>query len=474
MRSFSDDTIIALSTPATISAIHIIRISGKLAHPFLKNHTTLKKIEPRKVYAARFFSTDLTTISDKFNVDSLEIDQVVCYLFTSPSSYTGEDVVEIHCHGNLLIVKEIIKAGTNFGLRLANPGEFTQRAFLNGKINLEQAEAVDVLIRANSDYFKNNALKVLEKRGGISLSLLKEKLLELTARLEMAVEFPDDQHDEIFEDVLKIRALYHQELLSIQKTLTMLLRNYENGRYLETGLATVIVGKPNSGKSTLMNLLLNEERVIVSDTPGTTRDWVRETITLGGVPFQIYDTAGLRETAEEIEKEGIVRSKRIASFSEILIYLAVDENCIAELKQISHNKILVLFLNKCDAKTDVQINHVSTCFREAGFKVDGYLSLTTLAEKSTNIVESKLLECAKENFPVTESEEVLINQRQADVAAKLLEGIKILLELISEGASEEILLYELSALRDLFSSFDISWEQGELFDAIFSKFCVGK
>ncbi|MBN8215320.1 MAG: tRNA uridine-5-carboxymethylaminomethyl(34) synthesis GTPase MnmE [Spirochaetes bacterium] len=312
-------TIIALATPFSVSAIHLLRLSGPLALPFLREATGMNEVVPRHVYTRAL------------RLGGRLLDRVVCFYFQAPASYTGEEMVEIQCHGSPLVAQSILKAAIAWGLAPAAPGEFTHRAFLNGKLTLEQAEAVDGLIRGASEFTRDNALRILERKSSLRFDEARETLVSLLGELETSIEFPEHETDDLFRQRAALYARFRERLAALGDFLEQLTRNYERGKKLEEGIRVVLLGRPNAGKSTLMNALLREDRVLVSPVEGTTRDFVRERLALSGVPVSLYDTAGLREDADELEMRGIAKTRELAQSADLVLVLVHEKACLREL-----------------------------------------------------------------------------------------------------------------------------------------------
>ncbi|MFT3903929.1 MAG: tRNA uridine-5-carboxymethylaminomethyl(34) synthesis GTPase MnmE [Niabella sp.] len=313
MESFNADTIVALATPPGVGAIGIIRLSGTDALTIADTIFTGKKLSNQQSHTVHFghiISPSTQTSQGE------EIDEVVATIYKAPKSYTGENVVEISGHGSPYILQKIIEACIAAGARLAKPGEFTQRAFLNGKLDLAQAEAVADLISANSKAAQRTALNQL--RGGFSndLKMLRDELINFAALIELELDFSEE--DVEFADREKFTAL----ITKLKRHTFGLLESFKLGNAIKNGISVAIIGKPNAGKSTLLNALLNEERAIVSDIAGTTRDTIEETLNIKGVLFRLIDTAGIRDHSKDhIEKLGIERSKQNAEKADIIIHL---------------------------------------------------------------------------------------------------------------------------------------------------------
>ena len=288
----TDDTIIALATPPGVSALSIIRLSGKNAIELTQNVFQGKKLGQQPSHTIH-----LGTIGE-----DKAIDEVMVSLFKEPNSFTKENSVEISCHGSPVIIKEIIKLFLKRGVRLAEPGEFTKRAFLNGRFDLAQAEAVADLIHAETDNARQASLN--QMRGGFSREIqkLREELIHFASLIELELDFGEEDVEFAKRDDLK------KLILQIQSYLTSLIQSFDQGNVIKNGIPTVIAGKPNAGKSTLLNALLNEEKAIVSEIPGTTRDVIEDEMIVGGIAFRFMDTAGLRETTDVVESIGVERT----------------------------------------------------------------------------------------------------------------------------------------------------------------------
>jgi len=300
------DTIVALSTPQGTGAIAVIRLSGSRAFEFLNNVIKPKRafetLQERKAYFGSFY-----------DVNGALIDEIIFIYFRAPKSYTGEDVIEIYCHGGILVVEKIIDTFINLGARLAENGEFTKRAFLNGKIDLIKAESILQIIEAKSEMGLKLALDNLKGKLSSEIASLRTALIDILSKIEVSIDYGDDieiPSDEILGD-----------LVSIQDFLSNKLKHADKGLHLSTGVTMAIVGKPNVGKSTLLNRLLVEDRAIVTDIPGTTRDVIKGEIKIQGVHFVISDTAGIRPTEDIVEKIGIERALKEAEKADVVLFL---------------------------------------------------------------------------------------------------------------------------------------------------------
>ena len=455
-------TIIAQSTPHAVSAIHIVRVSGPEALNFLYKHTSLKYIEPRKVFYTAF-------------KNKKTIDRVLCFYFEAPHSYTGEDMAEVQCHGSPLICKQIVNTGIKMGLSPAAPGEFTQRAFLNGKLSIEQAEAVDVLIRSKHEYLKNNALRVLEMRASFHFSDMQETLYSLLAHFESAIEFPEEDMIKLQGEKKKLYQTYQKTLQELHGYFLKLQKNFDKGKKLDEGLKAVIIGRPNVGKSTLMNALLREERVLVSEAEGTTRDYVREQISVQGVSVSLYDTAGIRGTKNVIEKAGMNKTHALIEKADILILLAENiEGMRSWQKILKGGKPgpALAFITKGDLKTEKECRDLLDLAARMGFDNVEMIS----AKSSTDVekVEDRLSEIVKKDFSSDFEDLALLNERQRVLTDKILHLLYLLSGKLDDMESEEILAEDIKSLGDLLGELNLSVDSEKVFDKLFSSFCIGK
>ncbi|RMD47669.1 MAG: tRNA uridine-5-carboxymethylaminomethyl(34) synthesis GTPase MnmE, partial [Aquificota bacterium] len=333
------DTIVANATPLTASAVSIIRISGKDALNIGKSIFSKKEdIKPRKAYFGKF-------IDENGEI----IDEGLFLYFKAPKSFTGEDVVEIQVHGSVPVVKKIIKEAIKKGARFAQPGEFTKRAFLNGKIDLTQAEAIAQLIEAKSEKASKAAVNLLEGKLSKEIKFLKEKLININMLIEAELNFPEDV-EEIEETVIK------KDLKEVIDKIKQLLSTYKKGKLIREGIKLAIVGRPNVGKSSLFNSLMGYERAIVSDIQGTTRDFIEESFTLNGIPVRLIDTAGIRESKDEIEKIGIQKTKEKIEEADIILFVfdvskGLTEEDLKIYEEVKYKKPIVVG-NKSDLILD--------------------------------------------------------------------------------------------------------------------------
>ncbi|MEZ4779241.1 MAG: tRNA uridine-5-carboxymethylaminomethyl(34) synthesis GTPase MnmE, partial [Flavobacteriaceae bacterium] len=352
------DTIVALATPAGAGAIAVIRLSGKNALPLASgifNSISGKVLQKQKTH-----SIHLGHIKD----DNRVIDEVLASVFKNPNSYTGEDVVEFSCHGSHYIQQEIIQLCLRKGARMAQAGEFTLRAFLNGKMDLSQAEAVADLIASDSE--ASHQLAIQQMRGGFSSEIkqLREELLNFASLIELELDFAE-------EDVEFANRTEFQALISrIIQVLKRLIDSFATGNVLKNGIPVAIVGEPNVGKSTLLNALLNEERAIVSDIAGTTRDTIEDEITIGGVGFRFIDTAGIRETTDTIEELGIQKTFQKIEQAQVVLFmlsaqkfLAHTSEILLEIETIKNRfpqKAVVIIANKMDIFSENEITNLKS------------------------------------------------------------------------------------------------------------------
>jgi tRNA modification GTPase len=442
------ETIVALATAPGIGAIGVIRLSGDKAIDIVNNIFPNKNLLIQKTHTLHFGIL-------KFEKEIL--DEVVISLYKNPKSYTGEDVVEISCHGSPYIQERILQVICSLGARMAKAGEFTQRAFLNGKLDLAQAEAVADLIASNTEASKNAALKNI--RGGFSnaLHILREELIKFSALIELELDFSTE--DVTFADKTQFQNLIQQ----ISAATEQLIQSFALGNVIKNGVQVAIVGKPNAGKSTLLNALLNEERAIVSSIAGTTRDTIEEVINIEGILFRLIDTAGIRDnTTDEIETIGVGKSYEKAKLADIIIYLfdAREENDLIQdyqwLEQF--NKPYIVVANKNDIA------------RKA------YEELISISAKNNINIDALKKELVQKTVKgkVNAESTVVTNTRHYEALVKLFATLQEINEGLNNNIPGDLLALDIRQALHYLGTITGQVTNEEQLDFIFSKFCIGK
>ena len=455
------DTIAAISSAAGNSGIGIIRVSGdeaievvdKIFRPANKNKK-LANVESHTVHYGHIMDGDKT------------LDQVLVIVMKNPHSYTGEDTVEIDCHGGMLILKKVLDLVLKNGARTAEPGEFTKRAFLNGRIDLSQAEAVMDLINSKNDFALNSSIEQL--KGGVSDAIkdIRKDIIYHIAFIESALDDPEhislDGYDE------EITKMLNENINKISK----LVNSFDNGRIMKEGIKTVILGKPNAGKSSLLNLMLGEDRAIVTDIEGTTRDTLEENINFNGLSLKIIDTAGIRDTEDLVERIGVNKAKEIAKEGDLIIYVVdgsreLDDNDREIIKLINYKQAIIL-VNKSDMDTVINIDEL---------KKDSNRDVILFSAKNGEGMD-QLEEEIRNMFysgKVTYNDQVYItNARHKEALENALESLKQVKNSVDAGMPEDFYSIDLmDAYTDLGLIIGESVED-DLVNEIFSKFCMGK
>ncbi len=452
-----DDTIVALATPQGVGAIGVIRLSGKDAVSMVNNLFPSKDLSKQ----------DSHTIHVGYiRQDGKDIDEVVVSLFKNPKSYTGEDVVEISCHGSPFIQQQVVQACMSKGARLAKPGEFTQRAFLNGKLDLAQAEAVADLIASNTIASQKTALHAI--RGGFSnvLKQLRESLIQFSALIELELDF--SQEDVEFAD----RAKFFQLVDEAELVTKQLLESFQLGNVIKNGVSVAIVGKPNAGKSTLLNTLLNENRAIVSDIEGTTRDTIEEVINIDGILFRLIDTAGIREHSKDvIELIGIEKSREKMRGSDELIYIfdvntesqADVEAAALLLKETNPNYLLVG--NKADV-----IGLEKAAKKFAG---DDVLYISAKDKFHIDLLKERLVEKVVKGNINTENT-IITNARHYEALKEVARSLTEIKAGLDRRIPGDLLALDIRRCLHFISEITGGITNENVLDYIFSKFCIGK
>lgn len=460
----TQDTICAIAT-AQGGAIGIVRVSGaealsitdKIFHPTEKNPLPLTE---RKAYTVNFGQIK----NEKGEI----VDEVLVSLFRAPHSYTGENSVEISCHGSAYILQQVMQLLINNGCRTAGPGEFTQRAFLNGKMDLSQAEAVADLIASTSE--ATHRLAMNQMRGGFSkeLAVLRNKLLHLTSLMELELDFSD--HEELeFADRSELQALAAQ----IHQVIERLVQSFSIGNAIKNGIPVAIIGETNVGKSTLLNALLNEDKAIVSDIHGTTRDVIEDTMIINGVTFRFIDTAGIRQTDDTIENLGIKRSFKALEQAEIVILmydLQRHENLktfFQEVEPYLKNKQVILAQNKCDLVDNIPSN--------SEFDKNNYHTIAISARQKINIDKLQKLLTEVTHIPSISTNDVIVtNLRHYEALTHALDAITRVEQGLISSLPSDLISQDLREC--IFHLNDIIGEvtTDEVLGNIFEHFCIGK
>jgi tRNA modification GTPase len=464
----TEDTIVAIATPPGRGGIGVVRLSGERAIPIATKLVRLPKLplETQRATLAEFCDPQTGRV----------LDQVVVTCFRAPHSYTAEDIVEVSCHGSPVILKFLVEQCMERGARAAEPGELTMRAFLNGRIDLTQAEAVRDLIESRTLYQARVAAQQMEGAVAARLRPHKQVLLEFIARLEAGIDFADD--DVPVMDWGEIVA----RLETIRVDLEKLVEGYEYGRIVREGLSLAIVGRPNVGKSSLFNRLLNEDRAIVTATPGTTRDLVAESASVGGIPLRFVDTAGIRETTDEAERIGVEKSWQAIADSDLrLLVVDASEDWAEEdtllLSKLTPLGALLVALNKNDLPARVVPERVERHFASEGADVSSRIRVVqTSALNGDGIARLReaILELAAPARDLGGEGEFITNLRHQQLLQESLQGLAKARRAAGERVHHEMLLLDLyDALRPL-DAITGATDVEDLLGIIFSTFCVGK
>lgn len=451
-------TVAAISTPLGTGGVGIIRISGKNATEIADrifvsvNGNTLVNSKGYRAYFGRIFDGEAA------------VDEVICLVFKAPHSYTGEDVVEINCHGGVVLMKKILRLVLQNGAQPAAPGEFTKRAFLNGKLDLSEAESVMTLISAQGEQGANAAFNQLEGKLSKKIEAINSSLLSLAAHIAAWVDYPDDEIEELGENEL------FNTVFNANKEITSLLNNFDSGMAVTNGIEAAIVGKPNVGKSTLMNLLTGYDRSIVTEIEGTTRDVVEETVNLNGCILRISDTAGMRETGDVVEKLGVERSrKKLERAAIVFAVFDLSKPLSEEDKELieeCRNKNVIPIINKTDLIPCLDIDYIEKSLGSPLFisakKGDGYSELCERVSEMTGT----------QNFDTTSA--MLVNERQRICCEKAQSALNDALDALKIGLTPDAVgvcvddaiaaLLELTGQR----------ASEAVVDEVFRQFCVGK
>ena len=451
------EPITAIATPVGEGGIAVIRISGKNAIAKVNEAFRGKNLTEQDSHTVYFGN-----IVDQ---DGNVVDEVLATLFHSPKSYTGEDTVEISCHGGVLVTQAVLETILDLGIRSAEPGEFTQRAFLNGKMELSQAEAVADLIHAKSKKALDAAHQQLEGRLGKHIKEFRQQIIDATAMVELELDFVEE--DVEFADKEELERI----LKELDEEIDNLLATYETGRLVKHGVRTVFIGLPNAGKSTLLNTLVGKERAIVTDIAGTTRDTIDVDWSYDGLRFKLTDTAGLRDTDDVIEAEGVKRSQEAFKKADLAVYLKdlskeltqEEREDIARFQKAAGETPFVLIGTKNDIALDMDDE-----------RMNYDLKISALEHEKIEELKKLMKQRALENKEYDSSSVLVTSSRHRDALKKAQENVRSALRALDQGMTGDFLSIDLrSALKDLGTiTGEITTE--DILDSIFSRFCIGK
>ena len=462
MENYKNDTIAAIATALSDSGIGIIRISGDDAIYIVDS--IFRSPSGKRILT----KVQSHTVHYGYIVDKEEnvIDEVMVVVMKAPKSYTTEDTVEINCHGGVLVVQKVLQTVLENGARIAEPGEFTKRAFLNGRIDLSRAEAVIDVIHSQNEYALSSSVSQLKGRLSDKIHKLREDILYQIAFIESALD--DPEHISLDGYPQKLRAIVDNEYVEIDG----LLKTSDNGRILKEGINTVIIGKPNAGKSSLLNVLVGTDRAIVTDIAGTTRDVLEEQINIGGITLNLVDTAGIRSTEDVVEKIGVKKAMEHANGADLIIYVvdssvALDDNDYDIINFIKDKKAVIL-LNKSDLASNVSADDIK--------KLVDKTVISVSAKESLGIDE--LSDTIKDMFfdgEVSFNDEIYItNIRHKKLLSDAKESLKLVMNSIDDDMPEDFYSIDLMSAYESLGLIIGESVEDDLMDEIFSKFCMGK
>ena len=395
------------------------------------------------------------------------IDEVLVSYFKAPKSYTTEDMCEINSHGGNIVMKKILELCLKNGATLAEPGEFTKRAFLNGRIDLTQAESVIDVINAKSDKEAKTAINQLEGALSKKISEIKKEIMDVMINIEVAIDYPEyDVEDATNQQILEM-------LNSVEEKLVKLSKSFDEGKILKEGIKTAIIGKPNAGKSSLLNAVLKEERAIVTEYEGTTRDTIEEFITIEGVPLKLIDTAGIRDAKDEVEKIGIKKSREIANTADLVIAIfdsskELDREDI-EILELIKNKKSIIILNKCDLEGKIDEKNIK--LNESSEYI---IKISALKNIGIDLLYEKISELFNLNQINIDNDVLITNIRQKDFINKAIENVKKAKETIGNKMTTDIVAIFVKDILEDLGSITGEFVTEDIINEIFSKFCLGK
>ncbi|WP_281358047.1 tRNA uridine-5-carboxymethylaminomethyl(34) synthesis GTPase MnmE [Litoribacterium kuwaitense] len=456
------DTIAAISTPAGEGAIGIVRLSGpqaiQLTDTIYQGKKSLREVDSHTIVYGKIVDND--------SKDHLE--EVMVSVMRAPKTFTREDVVEINCHGGVVSIQRILQLVLRQGARLAEPGEFTKRAFLNGRIDLSQAEAVMDLIRAKTDQAMTSAVHQVEGRLGRQIQQLRQTILEALAQVEVNIDYPEyDDVEEMTQQTLR------QHADQVQAAIGELLSTAAQGKILREGLKTAIIGRPNVGKSSLLNSLAQDTRAIVTDVPGTTRDVIEEYVNVRGVPLKLIDTAGIRETEDLVEKIGVERSRQMLKEAELILLVLNNNEPLSQEDELLFEAVadleVIIILNKTDLPTKTDREKINLL--ASGRPV---ITTSLLQDEGLDELEAAIAALFFEQGVERADSSYVSNTRHIALLEQALQSIHSAIEGIDTGMPVDIVQIDMQKAWELLGEITGDTVGETLIDQLFSQFCLGK
>ncbi|ERT37536.1 MULTISPECIES: tRNA uridine-5-carboxymethylaminomethyl(34) synthesis GTPase MnmE [Fusobacterium] len=452
------DTIAAISTPRGEGGISIVRMSGQDSLNILEK---IFRPKNKKASELKNYSINYGHIIDNEHI----VDEVLVSIMKAPNTYTREDIVEINCHGGFLVTEKVLEVVLKNGARIAEIGEFTKRAFLNGRIDLTQAEAVMDVIHGKTE--KSLSLSLNQLRGDLrdKIATIKKSVLDLAAHINVVLDYPEEGIDDPVPENLV------DNLKKASAEIKDLVLSYDKGKIIKDGIKTAIIGKPNVGKSSILNSLLREDRAIVTHIPGTTRDIIEEVININGIPLLLVDTAGIRNTDDIIENIGVEKSKELINSADLILYVIdtsrkIDEEDFRIYDIINTDKVIGI-LNKIDIKKDIDLSKFS--------KIEKWIEISALSKIGIDNLENEIYKfIMNENIEDSSQKLVITNVRHKSALEKTNEALLNIIETIDKGFPMDLMAVDIKDALDSLSEVTGEISSEDLLDHIFSNFCVGK
>lgn len=456
------DTIAAIATAPGEAGIGIVRISGA------KSIGVLEKIfRPKRNIDIQEIPARRATYGHIIDEDNTVVDEVLVLIMKAPNSYTKEDVAEIHCHGGIIPVRRIMELVLKSGAVMAEPGEFTKRAFLNGRIDLTQAEAVIDVITSKTETGLNAALTQLEGSLSQELHRIMEELISILAHIEASIDFPEHDIEEVTEDLIMRTAI------SAADAIKKLSRSFEEGKIVRDGLNTAIIGRPNVGKSSLLNILIKENRAIVTDVPGTTRDIIEEYLNIGGVLIKLIDTAGIRETEDIVEKIGVERTKAAIKDADVVLFVVDASAPLTEedydIQSILADKKVIVAANKVDQGVYEDTNRLIEQFGKANV-----INISAKERIGIDNLENHIKDLVYQGQASITKNKMVTNIRHKDLLDKALDSVNKAIHALKSGIPVDLLSVDMKEAWTRLGQITGDVVEEDIIKEIFSKFCVGK